>query len=201
MRWKSVSRPWEWQCGQKIGYRRCWLRRDWGGHIREVERTLDSSAGTLVRSAMSPPSQSSGGTLGKIAVKPQVRDLRYNSGNLYPNCIIRHMLMKWTDHPPGLCEWGIRMALKGLGIRKCVYLGLGSCMFTIRYISIIFCYSIYMCYHWISWGSAHVSQPECYALHLNWMIICMSDCRCLDWKVASQIRQLPTSQPHILASR
>ena len=27
-------------------------------------------------------------------VKAQVRDLRYNSGNLYPNCIIRHMLMK-----------------------------------------------------------------------------------------------------------
>ena len=33
-------------------------------------------------------------------VKAQVRDLRYNSGNLYPNCIIRHMLTKWTDHPP-----------------------------------------------------------------------------------------------------
>ena len=84
------------------------------------------------------------------AVKAQVRDLRYNSGNLYPNCIIRHMLMKLTDHPPGICGWGVRMALKGLDIRKCVFSGLASCMFTIRYISIVFCCSLFMCYHWVS---------------------------------------------------
>ena len=53
-------------------------------------------------------------------VKAQVRDLRNNSGNLCPSYIIRHMLTKWTDHPPGICGWGVKMALKGLGIRKCV---------------------------------------------------------------------------------
>ena len=61
------------------------------------------------------------------------------SGNLYPNCIIRHMLTKWTDHSAGICRWGVRTALKGLGIRKCVSSGLASYMFTIRCISIIFC--------------------------------------------------------------
>ena len=85
-------------------------------------------------------------------VKAQVRDLRYNSGNLYPNYIIRHMLTKW--------RWGVRMALKGLGIRSCVSSGLVSCIFTIQWISIIFCCSLFMCYYWIAWGSAHVPQPE-----------------------------------------
>ena len=42
-------------------------------------------------------------------VKAQVKDLHYNSSNLYPNCIIRQMLMKWSDHPPGICRQGIRM--------------------------------------------------------------------------------------------
>ena len=64
-------------------------------------------------------------------VKAQVRDLHYNCGNLYLDCIIRHMVTKWTDHPPGICGWGVRMALKGLGIRKFVSSGLASCMFTI----------------------------------------------------------------------
>ena len=86
------------------------------------------------------------------SVKAQVRDLRYNSGNLYPNCIIRHMLRKWTDHPSGICGWGGRMTLKGLGIRKCVSSGLASCMFTIRCISIIFCCSLFMCYYWTRLG-------------------------------------------------
>ena len=54
------------------------------------------------------------------SVKAQVRDLRYNSSNLCSNYIIRHMLTKWTYNPTGICGWGIRMALKGLGIRKCV---------------------------------------------------------------------------------
>ena len=53
-------------------------------------------------------------------VKAQVRDLHYNSSNLCANCIIRHMLTKWTDHPPGIYGWGVRMALKRLGIRMCV---------------------------------------------------------------------------------
>ena len=57
-------------------------------------------------------------------VKAQVRDLRYDSGNFYPNQIIRHMLTKWTDHPLGMGEWGVRMALKGFGISKFVYLAL-----------------------------------------------------------------------------
>ena len=35
-------------------------------------------------------------------VKVQVRDLCYNSGNLDPNYIMRHMLTKWTDHPTGI---------------------------------------------------------------------------------------------------
>ena len=82
-----------------------------------------------------------------VSIKAQVRDLHYNSSNLYPNCIRRHMLTKWTDHPPGICGWGVRIALKGLGIRKCVSLGLASCMFTIQCISIIFCCSLFMSYH------------------------------------------------------
>ena len=85
-----------------------------------------------------------------LPVKPQVRDLHYNSGILYPNCIIRHMLTKWTDHPPFICGWGVRMALKGLGIRKCVFSGLASCMLNIRCISITFCCLLFMYYHWIS---------------------------------------------------
>ena len=31
-------------------------------------------------------------------VNTQVRDLRYNSGNLNPEYIISHMLIKWTNH-------------------------------------------------------------------------------------------------------
>ena len=77
-------------------------------------------------------------------VKVQVRDLHYNSGNLYPQCIIRHMLTKWTDHPPGICGWCIRMALQGLGMRKCVCLALASSMFTSRCISIVFCCPLFM---------------------------------------------------------
>ena len=103
----------------------------------------------------------------RVDVKAQLRDLCYNSGNLYPNRIIGHMLTKWIDQPPGICGCGVRMALKGLAIRKSVSSGLASCMFNIRYISIIFGSSLFMCYHWISLGSAHVSQPECNALHLS----------------------------------
>ena len=51
-------------------------------------------------------------------VKVQVRDLDYISGNLHPNCIMRHILIKWTDHALGIYKWGLRMVLKGLGIRK-----------------------------------------------------------------------------------
>ena len=83
-------------------------------------------------------------------VKAQVKDLCYNSGNLYPNCIITHMLTKWTDYLPGICRWGVRVALKGLGIKKYVFSGLAACMFTIRCISIIFYCLLFMCYHWIS---------------------------------------------------
>ena len=36
-------------------------------------------------------------------------------------------------------------------------------------------------------------------MHLSWTLTCMSDCRCLDGEVASQLRQLLTTQPHILA--
>ena len=84
-----------------------------------------------------------------MGVKAQVRDLCYISGNLYSNCIIRHMRMKWTDHPPGICGWDVGMALKGLDIRKCMSSGLASCMFTIQYISIIFCCLLFMSYYWI----------------------------------------------------
>ena len=44
------------------------------------------------------------------------------------------------------------MALKGLGIRKCVSSGLALCMLTIRGISITFCFSMVMHYHWIKLG-------------------------------------------------
>ena len=88
----------------------------------------------------------------ELCVKAQVRYLCYNSSNLYPNCIIRHMLTKWTDHQPGICRQDVRTALKGLGIRNCVSLGLASCMFTIRCISIIFYCLLFMCYYCISLG-------------------------------------------------
>ena len=48
----------------------------------------------------------------RIMLKAQVRDLYYNSSNLYPNYIIRHILTMWTDHLPGMCRWSIRLALK-----------------------------------------------------------------------------------------
>ena len=54
------------------------------------------------------------------AVKALVRKLHYNIGNLYLNCIITYVLTKWTDDPQGICRWGVRMALKELGRRKCV---------------------------------------------------------------------------------
>ena len=37
-------------------------------------------------------------------VKAHIRDLCYNRSNLYSNHIIRDMLIKWTDHPPGICR-------------------------------------------------------------------------------------------------
>ena len=97
------------------------------------------------------------------------------------------MLTKWIDHPPGICEWDVRIALKGLGIRKCMSLGLASCMLNIRFVSITFSYSLFMCYHGKSLGSTHVSQPPCNALHLSWTVISMRDNRYLDWEVASQL--------------
>ena len=77
------------------------------------------------------------------------------------------------------------MVLTGLGIRKCMSSGLASCMFTIRCVSILFCCSSRMYYHWIAWGSAPVSQPEYDMLHISRTFICMLDCWCLDWEVAS----------------
>ena len=74
-------------------------------------------------------------------IKVQVRDLHYMSSNLYHNCIISYMVTKWTDHAPGICGWSISMASKGLGIRKCISLGLASCLFTMRCNSIIICSS------------------------------------------------------------
>ena len=120
-------------------------------------------------------------------IKAQVRDLHCIGGNLDPNCIIRHMLTKWTDYQPGICGWGIRMALKVLGMRKYVSSGLASCMFTIQCISIIFCCLLFMYYYWIAWGSAAASQAKCNMLHLSWTLICVSDCRCLYCEVASQL--------------
>ena len=42
--------------------------------------------------------------LGKQDIKAQVKDLCYISSNQYLNCIIRDMLMKGTDHPPGIAD-------------------------------------------------------------------------------------------------
>ena len=50
----------------------------------------------------------------------------------------------------------------------------------------------------LAWESAHVSQPEYDVLHLSKTLICMSGCRCLDWEVPFQIRQLLMAQPHML---
>ena len=132
-------------------------------------------------------------------VKAQVKDLYYTRGNLYPNYIIRHMLTKYTDHPPPICRWGVRMSLKGLDIRKSVSLGLASCMIAVPCITIIFCCLLFMCYHWIS--------LRIYSCISGWV-----------WWVASQLNfsmsvrllvsslrsgfliwQLLTTQPHILA--
>ena len=115
-------------------------------------------------------------------VKGEVSDLCNNSGNLDPNWITRHVRRKWTSHPPGIRGWSVSMALKALGIRKCVSSGLASYMFAILCISIIFCCSLFTCYQWVVWGSAPVLQPENIALHLSWTSICMSDCRYLHWE-------------------
>ena len=120
-----------------------------------------------------------------FAVKAQVRDLRYISGNLHSNYIIRHMLMKWTDYQPGICRWGVRIVWKELGIMKCVLSGLASCMFTIRCISIMFSCSLFTCYHWMSLEPAYVSQSECDSLHLSWTLLYILDCRCLHWQAGS----------------
>ena len=132
-------------------------------------------------------------------VNAQVRDLCYNSGNLYPNCIIRHMLTKWPDHPPGICRWGVRMVLKGLGIRKCVSSGLASCMFTIRCISIIFCCLLFICYHWISLRicSCISAWVWCVASQVNSYMYVRLQVSGLE--SGFPIRQLLTTQPHILA--
>ena len=111
----------------------------------------------------------------KASVKAQERDLYYNKVNLYLNCIMRYILMKWTAHPPGICRWGVRMALKELGIRNWVSSGLPLYMLTIRCISIIFCCSLFTCYYRIACGSAPVSQPQCVVLHLSLNIMrCIS---------------------------
>ena len=39
---------------------------------------------------------------GKQPVKAQVTNQYYNTGNLYLDSIIRHMLMKWNDHLPSI---------------------------------------------------------------------------------------------------
>ena len=41
------------------------------------------------------------------------------------------------------------MTLKGLGIRKSISSGLASPIFPLRYISIIFCSLLFLCYYWI----------------------------------------------------
>ena len=35
------------------------------------------------------------------------------------------MLIKWTDHPPGICGWGVRMALKGIRYKVVCVLRIG----------------------------------------------------------------------------
>ena len=57
------------------------------------------------------------------------------------------MLTKWTDHLPGICRWGIGTTFQGLGIRKCVYSELASCMFTI---SMYFYYLLLFVIHVLS---------------------------------------------------
>ena len=80
-------------------------------------------------------------------VMSQIKDLHYNSADLYHNCIIRHILTKWTYEAVGICRWHIIIILKRLGIRKYVSSGLASCIFTILFISIIFRCSLLICYH------------------------------------------------------
>ena len=121
------------------------------------------------------------------------------SGNLYANCIIRHMLTKWTDQPPGICGWGFRMALTGLGIRKCVSWGVASSMFTIPCLSIIFCCSSFMCYHWIS-----LRICSCISGRVWWVASQLNSHKYVRLSVSGlgsgfPIRQPLTTQPHILA--
>ena len=49
--------------------------------------------------------------LSVVAVKACIRDLHYNSSNLYPNWIIRHILTKCTNHLSGICKWVFRIAV------------------------------------------------------------------------------------------
>jgi len=54
------------------------------------------------------------------------------AGNLYSYRVISHKLIKWTDHPLGICGRGaIKLALTGIGIGMRVSLGLAPYMFCI----------------------------------------------------------------------
>ena len=91
------------------------------------------------------------------------------------------------------------MALKELGIRKCVSSGLASQMFTIRCISIIFCCSLFMCYHWISLGIySYISAWVSYvASELNSYIYVRQ--QVFGFGSGFLIRQLLTIQSSVLA--
>ena len=76
--------------------------------------------------------------------------------------------MKWTDHPPGICRWGVRIVLKGIRHKEVCILRIGL-MYV--YYSMYFYYLLLFVIHMLSLdkacGSAHVSQPECDVLYLS----------------------------------
>ena len=136
--------------------------------------------------------------LAVFCVKIQVRDLQYNSSHLYPNCIITHMLVKWTNHVPGIFRCGVRMALTGLAIRKYVSSGLASCLCTILCISITFCCSLFISYHWISLSISFCISAWvcCIASHMNSHMYVGQQVSGLG--SGFPISQLLMIQPHIL---
>src|SRR5205807_6278302 len=96
---------------------------------------------------------------------------------LHSYCIVRHMLTKWTDHPPGIAdEASTVVGIKRMRHREVCVLRVVPCMFTYRCVSIIFSWMSFMYRYLICSSSGHVGQPECAALQYRLPQSCMSDC-------------------------
>ena len=57
------------------------------------------------------------------------------------------MVTKWTDHPPGICGWGVRMTLKGTRHKEVCVLRIGLILV---YYSMYFYYLLLFVIHVLS---------------------------------------------------